>query len=387
MKRPSVAEESPPKRPRLSESGKDYLKSLFDETRRKNATDLLDLATDETNNIEAKVHMVSPCIGKQRQVNVEMHEHGNTYRFPVLISSKVDKLLPFPFAVNDRICLSLKGAQIRPRPQSFAPCYLSVALVFKDGIAAMLMSGPSAGKVFNTWEAVGIPCVGDITHQHSKHSNQRTSSGSEKNSSSPPKRTAPVYSVSSVNNPGRNHGSLAMKAGMTTQGGDTFIPIRKIEPGLGVFNVIGVVTSTKPLAQTRSQGGIRSAFIVGSLFIVLEWCRNFSIVDPSCIEEGVVIYDFKVNCFQKTRTEWLPQAEVGDIVIFRDLKISQWRGGFNGVGYDDKLRWVTYDTQTRRFRDPDRKYAPHSEKSPYYRCTEEAEYCDQLADWWLAKDN
>ncbi|KAG1723681.1 hypothetical protein EDB19DRAFT_346577 [Suillus lakei] len=141
MKRISVEEGSPPKRPRLEESGEDNL-ILFDETRRKNATDLLDPATDETNNIEAKVHMVFACRDGKRRVNLEMHEHGDTYRFLVLISSsKDDQLLPFPFVINDRICLSLKGAQIQPRPQSSAPCYLPVPLVFKDGIAAMLMSG------------------------------------------------------------------------------------------------------------------------------------------------------------------------------------------------------------------------------------------------------
>lgn len=466
MKRLSVTERSPAKRPRL-----DNL-TLFDETRRKNATDLFDPATDETNNIEAKVHMIFSGTGEHRQVNVEMHEHGDTYRFLVLISSKVDELLPFPFAVNDRICLSLKGAQIRPRAPSSDACYLPIALVFKDGIAAMLMSGPSAGKVFSTWEVdlydgtVSIPRVRDITNQgprpgigasqkmeeqlspvlasqqhlissvanlpqsgvqppltkqqrrrrqkqarksaaleasleSGRHemtapqaevvasraplspltdvrlaaqalSNERTNSGSEQTSSSSSNRATPISSAPPANDPARNHGSLVMKVGLTTKGGDAFIPIRKIEPGPGLFNVIGVVTSTKPLAQTYSQ----------------EWSRNFTIVDPSCMADDVdiVIHNFKVNCFQKKRIEWLPQAEVGDIVLFRDLKTSEWAGGFNGVGYHDKLRWVTYDTQTRRFRDPDRKDALHSEKSryyePYMQCTEEAEYCGQLADWW-----
>jgi hypothetical protein len=64
--------------------------------------------------------------------------------------------------------------------------------------------------------------------------------------------------------------------------------------------------------------------------------------------------------------------------------------------YGDKLRWATYDTKTRRFRDPDRKDAPDSETfddgfgysySPYYKPSmqgKEAEYCAQLADWWQA---
>jgi hypothetical protein len=66
--------------------------------------------------------------------------------------------------------------------------------------------------------------------------------------------------------------------------------------------------------------------IIGSsLFIVvLEWSRNFTIVDPSCMEDDVdiVTYNFTVNCFQKKHAEWLPQAEVGDIVLFRRVKVS-----------------------------------------------------------------
>ncbi|KAG2037353.1 hypothetical protein BDR03DRAFT_957486 [Suillus americanus] len=474
MKRVSVAEASSPKRLRLEDN-----LTLFDETRRKNATELLDPGTDETNNIEAKIYMIFPCIDKSRQVNVEMHEHGDIYRFLVLISSKVDELLPFPFAVGDRICLSLKGAQIQPRAHSSAPYYLPVALVFKDGIAAMLMSGPLAGKVFSTWEvdwysATGdIPRVRDIARQHcteeptpvlASHqhldpsttnlpqpgaqapekeltrkqkrrrkkqalksaaleagresggheiaapqaeavasralpssppptdvqaqvpSNERTSPGSEQTTSSSSNRATPAAvtmpSPPPSNDLARSHGSLAMKAGMTTQGGDKFMPIRKIESGLGFFNVIGVVTSTKPLSQTRSQ----------------DWSRIFTIVDPSCMEDDVdvVTYNFTVNCFQKKHKEWLPQAEVGDIVLFRRLKTSPFRGGLNGVGYWNKLRWATYDTRTRRFRDPDRNDALHSEIlddgfgysfSPYYEPSEqgkEAEYCAQLADWWQA---
>ncbi|KIK44550.1 hypothetical protein CY34DRAFT_802531 [Suillus luteus UH-Slu-Lm8-n1] len=478
MKRFSVAEESSPKRPRLEDN-----LSLFDEARRKNATDLLDLETDETNNIEAKVHMIFPSVDRQHQVNVEMHEHGKVYRCLVLISSKVVELLPFPFIINERICISLKGAQIRPRAPSSAPCHLPVALVFKEGIAVMVMSGPSAGKVFSTFEVDwysttgDIPRVKDVVQQHctedvemrntnppSKNphpeivtsqkareepmavlapqqrlsssaanlpqsgvelpekeltkqqkrrrkrqarksaaleirpksgghettvpqaeavaprapsspptavrtlpqvpSSERTSS--EQTSSPSPNRASPI---SSTHDRASNRGSLAMKTGMTTAEAVGCMPIRKVEMRKDPFSIIGVVTSSKPITQTRSK----------------EWSRNFVIADPSCMEEGVVTYNLKVNCFQKKRIEWLPQAEFGDIVIFRDLKTSVWAGGFNAVGYGDTLRWVTYDTQTRRFRDPDRVDASDSEKLPYYEPNiqgKEAEYCAKLADWW-----
>ncbi|KAG2038337.1 hypothetical protein BDR03DRAFT_981724 [Suillus americanus] len=165
-------------------------------------------------------------------------------------------------------------------------------------------------------------------------------------------QTTPVAVTASpppANDLARSRGPLAMKAGMTAQGGDKFIPIRKIESGMGLFNVIGVVTSIKPLTQTR-----------------------------------------------KKHAEWLPQAEVGGIVLFRRVKPSTFRGGLNGIGYGNKLRWATYDIQARRFRDPDRNDALHFEIldegfgysfSPYYEPSEqgkETEYCAQLADWWQA---
>ncbi|OAX33517.1 hypothetical protein K503DRAFT_700285 [Rhizopogon vinicolor AM-OR11-026] len=215
-------------------------------------------------------------------------------------------------------------------------------------------------------------------------SNKPASSSSERiNSSSSEKTTSIAVTTSSpspVNNSTSNHrqGALAMKAGLVTQGGDKFSALRNIAPGF--INVIGVVVSTRALRQTRTN----------------EWTRGFSLVDPSCMEDDVdvVNHEFIVNCFQKKHTEWLPHAEVGDIVLFRRVKATTFNGGFNGVGYEDKLRWVTYDRNTRRFRDPDMKDAPHSETSdggygysfsPFYKPDmhgKEAEYCAQLADWW-----
>jgi hypothetical protein len=67
-----------------------------------------------------------------------------------------------------------------------------------------------------------------------------------------------------------------------------------------------------------------SVVIVGSLFIILtEWTYVFSIVNSSCMEDGVDFLGHKltVNCFQKKHIEWLPQAEVGDIIIFWSLKV------------------------------------------------------------------
>ena len=62
---------------------------------------------------------------------------------------------------------------------------------------------------------------------------------------------------------------------------------------------------------------------VGVLTIIKDWTRTFSLIDPSCMEDGIDVIrrSVTVNCFQKKYPEWLPQAEVGDIVIFRRLKV------------------------------------------------------------------
>lgn len=61
----------------------------------------------------------------------------------------------------------------------------------------------------------------------------------------------------------------------------------------------------------------------GVLTVIKEWTRTFSLIDPSCMEDDVDVVNrsFLVNCFQKKHIEWLPQAEIGDIVLFRRLKV------------------------------------------------------------------
>ncbi|KAG2064706.1 hypothetical protein BDR04DRAFT_1034609 [Suillus decipiens] len=262
---------------------------------------------------------------------------------------------------------ALKAAAFEARRKPGGP---GVAVPQTEAVTLRAPSPPPT----NLRSALQVPS-NECTILDSEHT-----SSSSSNNATPTAVTMP--SPPPANDSAPNRGPLSMEAGMTTQGGDVFVPIRKIDSGLGCFNVIGVVTSTKPLFRTRNE----------------EWSRNFCIVDPSCMEKDVdfVTYTFTVNCFQKKHAEWLPQAEVGDIVLFRSVKTSTFSGGVNGTGYWDKLRWATYDTQARRFRNPNRNDAPRSEAqdanlgysySPYYEPSEqgkEAEYCAQLADWWQA---
>ena len=56
-----------------------------------------------------------------------------------------------------------------------------------------------------------------------------------------------------------------------------------------------------------------------SMRVVSEWSRSFTIVDESTVNRGEP--RLVVNCFQKKYVEWLPQANEGDVVILRNLKV------------------------------------------------------------------
>ena len=127
--------------------------NLFDEARRINAADLLNLTMDDAGNLEARICMVFPRLRNMRRLILEMNEHGDKYRFLVFLAPKVlDILGSFPLRPGDMVCLSLKGAQIEQRTDSSSSFYLPIVLTFNEGIAFMHMSAHDSGKVFNTWE-------------------------------------------------------------------------------------------------------------------------------------------------------------------------------------------------------------------------------------------
>ncbi|KAG5651108.1 hypothetical protein H0H81_009839 [Sphagnurus paluster] len=99
---------------------------------------------------------------------------------------------------------------------------------------------------------------------------------------------------------------------------------------------------------------------------------------------------FQINCFTDRYKQWLPQPELGEIMIMRDVK-----GSLIGVGFKDRLKWAIYSPATGKIRHNELGDAPASEGldngvgyiySPFYRAeSDEAviRYCVRMADWWL----
>jgi hypothetical protein len=103
--------------------------------------------------------MLFPRLGGTRHLNLEMSEHDNKHRIPVILTSKVlYKLSPFPFHPGDIIRVSLEGAHIERRSDPSSLVYLPVSLTFNNGLAVTLMLGPEPGKVFNTSEGDFLSC-------------------------------------------------------------------------------------------------------------------------------------------------------------------------------------------------------------------------------------
>ncbi|KAG6896146.1 hypothetical protein C0992_010004 [Termitomyces sp. T32_za158] len=144
-----------------------------------------------------------------------------------------------------------------------------------------------------------------------------------------------------------------------------------------LFNVIGVVVQVSPPGITRTG----------------DWYCNIHLVDPSNtkIEDLNGFEGFRVNCFTRKYAQWLPHPSPGEVLIMRDLKISNYHG-FMGVGYYNKLQWAIFSPSTGKIRHCDLGDAPESEGlqedfgysfTPFFK-PEEAEirYCLKMADWW-----
>ncbi|KAH0583660.1 hypothetical protein H2248_009273 [Termitomyces sp. 'cryptogamus'] len=143
-----------------------------------------------------------------------------------------------------------------------------------------------------------------------------------------------------------------------------------------LFNIIGVVVQVSH-CRTRTE----------------EWCCNVQLVDPSNteVENLTDAGGFRVNCFSRKYAEWLPYPDLGEILIMRDLKISNYNGTM-GIGYHGRLQWAIFSTSTGKIRYGVLGNAPESEGlqegfgytfSPFFK-PEEAEirYCLRMADWW-----
>ncbi|KAG6862080.1 hypothetical protein C0995_007210 [Termitomyces sp. Mi166 len=143
-----------------------------------------------------------------------------------------------------------------------------------------------------------------------------------------------------------------------------------------LFNVIGVVVQV-------SSGMSRTG----------EWFCNVQLIDPSIMKAENLsgFRGFRVNCFNRKYAQWLPYPSLGEVLIMRDLKISNGYG-IMGIGYHDRLQWAIFSPSTGKIRRGDLGDAPESEGlqegfgypfSPFFKPDEaEIRYCLKMADWW-----
>ncbi|KAF7295511.1 Telo-bind domain-containing protein [Mycena indigotica] len=146
-----------------------------------------------------------------------------------------------------------------------------------------------------------------------------------------------------------------------------------------IFSVIGVVAFVAPLKKTSSG----------------DWSHHMRIVDSSNCNATVPSNKegYTINSFASKHSEWLPNVQVGSVVILHGLK-SKPDTNWGAVGYKDLFQWAIYDAIGGRVWHGDLGQAPSSELitdksgrrrnfSPFYAASgEDMNYCIGLHDWW-----
>ncbi|KAF8643816.1 hypothetical protein AX16_008834 [Volvariella volvacea WC 439] len=170
---------------------------------------------------------------------------------------------------------------------------------------------------------------------------------------------------------------LELKAGFRTSSYEKYEALDSPKVN-SLLNFVGVVVSIKePRITNRG-----------------EWMTNVKLVDSSIATGGLGgINGFGFNIFTKDHTEWLPSANIGDILILRQIKIREYDGKVSGVGYCDKYQWATYDLKTKEIHHGPPHSAPSGQPlanggygvvySPFFNPgPDERAYCEKLAAWW-----
>ncbi|KAF5381117.1 hypothetical protein D9615_004129 [Tricholomella constricta] len=170
----------------------------------------------------------------------------------------------------------------------------------------------------------------------------------------------------------------AFATGLKTSSG-RYDPLKNALPVGALCNLIGVVVHASSPSRTRT----------GDLSC------NVKLIDPSntVVDNLNNFGSFQINCFTKQHPQWLPQPKFGEVLIMRDVKISNHQGNTMGIGYKDKMQWAIYCPTTGKVRRSDLGDVPESEGadqgfgyqfSPFFQPDEAViRYCLKLADWWL----
>ncbi|RDB21408.1 hypothetical protein Hypma_011802 [Hypsizygus marmoreus] len=171
-------------------------------------------------------------------------------------------------------------------------------------------------------------------------------------------------------------GPLNLRAGVFADS-DNYQALNKLASG-AISHIVGIVVSVSTPSITRHG----------------DWMCNVKLVDPSNTEldnlsgrEG-----FQINIFVKEYRERLPQPSMGEVLILRNVKITEYHGCVMGVGYHGKLQWAIFSSASGKVRHGDLGNMPESEGladgygynfSSLFRPGEEViRYCLKISDWW-----
>ncbi|KAG7092780.1 hypothetical protein E1B28_009103 [Marasmius oreades] len=193
-----------------------------------------------------------------------------------------------------------------------------------------------------------------------------------------PKLVPVVEPVTAPMRPRSPLGPLALKPGRKTR----FMTFASLSEARNLCTVAGVVVSASTPNTTNS----------GDFHCTL------CIVDPSiCKIEDNTYRDplrcsTKVNCFSKSHIDCLPCPQLGDVVILKDVKSSDWNGKMNLVGYNERLQWTIYSQDRREIYLGDGAEAQKSDlqrkgaiSMPFHEVRDgEIQYCEDLIGWWHA---
>ena len=95
-------------------------------------------------------------------------------------------------------------------------------------------------------------------------------------------------------------------------------------------------------------------------------------------------------CFMKSGFQYLlPSPEEGRIILLRDVRVTPWGGGTNGVVYDDKLKWVQFDPVTEKYEFPPTivNLGERTLSTLYRGNRDELRYILRLAKWYRAMES
>ncbi|KAJ3550967.1 hypothetical protein NMY22_g97 [Coprinellus aureogranulatus] len=161
-------------------------------------------------------------------------------------------------------------------------------------------------------------------------------------------------------------------------------PLNKVESNTtGLCNIIGVVTSCD--LGKRCNSGDK------------DWIKKVYVVDSSNFDLTRRHSGIPCNLFSKFQND-LPNPEIGDIMILRQIKIGHWGSGCQGTGYPNRYKYAIYSKKTNRisWTDVDQAEPPSRDTDPettsgyvsqfYVPDGNEVKYCQQLLSWWLERE-